>query len=150
MCVIIDVNQSDKMLRPDVNPHFSDLIRWVNKGGTVYSGGKLHQELGRVVGLLGLLASWEASGRLRILSAGPINSLAEQLSDACVSDDSHIVALAIISGAELIVTADKALMKDMKNLALVSTRRKIYPCEYTISSGNRRHKLLLDSLRCTK
>ena len=58
-----------------------------------------------------------------------VNDRAEALrrNDICTSNDEHVIALALVSGARLLYTNDQALIDDFKNRDIVAgPRGKIY------------------------
>ena len=69
---------------------------------------------------------------MRTVNADQVNAKAEEMKNKCVSDDSHIIALAQISGARLLYTNEssekkKRLCEDFKNRNLINQPRgKIY------------------------
>ena len=58
-----------------------------------------------------------------------VNGRAEALrrNNICTSNDEHVIALALVSGARLLYTNDKALIEDFKNRDIVAgPRGRIY------------------------
>lgn len=144
MLAIVDANQAGNFAKTD-SDHLHEFVRWVLSGGKVALGGRLTSELGKVGSFLPFLSQWRSSGRLILISDTLVNELENSL-PPIKSDDPHVVALAIISDAKLIVTDDKPLMKDMKDLAVVGYRRKIYPCGVQRPKQIRSYKDLLRRL----
>ena len=71
------------------------------------------------------------AGRMRTVNADQVNAEAKKLKNKCVSDDSHIIALAQISGARLLYTNEStekkmSLCEDFRNRDLIQPQGKIY------------------------
>jgi predicted nucleic acid-binding protein len=118
MCVVIDANTAADFCRQE-KPYLRELLRWINKGGRVAAGGKLEQELYKVEPMRALLIEWSRSGRLIKVSKEKIEACERRIKKGCRSNDTHVIALAITSKAEIVVTADKELISDLKNTQVV-------------------------------
>ena len=71
--------------------------------------------------------------------------------EICRSDDEHVLALALVSGARLLYTNDSALIEDFKNRAIVQNPAgKIYTTarNNTVTTAHRR--LLADRTLCRR
>lgn len=69
------------------------------------------------------------AGKIREVNNKDTDNLTRDLKQKkrCQSDDEHIIALAIISGARLLYSNDKKLHKDFKNKSLIDNPRgKVY------------------------
>jgi predicted nucleic acid-binding protein len=83
-------------------------------------GGQLTWELSGNAGVQKLLVELNRAGRLRIFRHIPPTTLG-------VSNDRHILALAMASGARTLCTSDRALMADFRNSAIINRPRgKVY------------------------
>ena len=65
---------------------------------------------------------------------------------SCKSEDEHLVALAKISGAELVFTNDRALQTDCQKL--LEKNVKIYTTNDDRSSFDRRKRTMLEEAKC--
>lgn len=125
MCLIVDVNVAHTLISPDNDS--MPIMNWINMGGMVVSGGKLHKELAKDRNVRRFLRILSQKGTLRI--EGPQNIRREtiEIRDECISDDPHIIGLARVSGARLLFSRDKKLHSDFGNKRLLSRPRgKIY------------------------
>ena len=113
-----------------------------------YLGGHLETELFRHNAMRELVAQLSRSGQLKRYSKSEIEPIQSRVSPICRSDDPHVVALAIRSGADLVVTEDSALISDLKNSQLVGNRRKIYKEDSYKPHNIRNHGKLLRALDC--
>jgi len=78
-----------------------------------------------------------------------LKSASKGTSDACVSNDHHIIALAIVSGARLLYTNDQKLQKDFCNTNLISNPRgKVYSTKRTSDFSASRRRLLNNRQLC--
>ena len=78
-------------------------------------------------------ASWlvearRMSGRVRPIGGARIRQRQDELARCGVlqSDDEHVVALALVSGARLLYTDDARLQRDFVNPALVDPTGRVY------------------------
>ena len=147
MCVVIDANKAADFCKQE-HPYLKMLLQWVNAGGRIASGGRLEVELYKVQAMKGLLIEWSRAGKLIKISAEKIAQREALVRECCVSDDPHVVALAIESKAHIIVTEDKNLIKDLKNIRLVGSRRKIYKENSKSPDRIDRHRALLQRSDC--
>jgi hypothetical protein len=147
MCIVIDANRAADFCRQE-HPYLKTLLQWVNSGGRIASGGRLEVELYKVQAMKGLLIEWSRAGKLIKISAEKIAQREALVRDRCVSDDPHVVALAIESKAHIVVTGDKNLIKDLKNPGLVGSRRRIYKENSASPDRIDRHRALLQRSDC--
>ena len=148
MCAIVDANVVHQVFgddRPEAGKRF---LEWIENGrGLLVVGGKLYAEL---------LQSSEgfrkwAPEALRLGSmvrenATVVDEREKEIYDdgLCSSDDSHVLALAQVSGARLLYSNDSALQKDFTNHTLINQPRgKIYSTRVN-TSFSRSHRNLLD------
>ena len=94
-------------------------------------------------------AAWK-SGLTHNVPDEDVNCVEANLkqSESCKSNDTHVLALAKVSGARLLYTGDRKLMDDFRNKALIpNPKGKIYT---TPKNGkfNAHHKQLLASYVC--
>lgn len=124
MCLIVDANAAPNAFAQPCTPDYAPVIGWLTgpKGMLVY-GGHLSVELNRISCAADFIAQLVRAGRARPLDDDTVKNETQALRDrrVCVSDDEHVVALARLSGARVLCTADQALMSDFKNVALVPT-----------------------------
>ena len=140
MCIIIDTN----MFGAYRDPKDSDMApvrKWVNgRGKIVYvDAGKYGNEL-KSSNMLTLLGDYRDAGKANLADAEKVLAKTRELEQQNLkSDDPHIIALAQVSGTNLLVTGDDDLMHDFKNSKLIK-QGKIYK--------NQSHTHLLTDRRC--
>lgn len=128
MCIIIDANVLSKFLSDPPDADAAPIHDWIkNKGGTIIfsTSGKFAAEVGR-----------KARERLRVLvqrnvaqrvSAKNFQIDADFLKNLIKSDDEHILALARLTGARILYTANRNLMRDFTSKEIIDKPRgKIY------------------------
>ena len=130
MCVIVDANRASSFFAEPPGAEDAPVVDWIlGKGGRLVFGGKLSEELLRINASVRTLRQWTLSGRALEIPA-PLVSEEERLlrrMGICRSNDHHVVALARLSGARIVVTGDQALMADVGNAQLLSAPRgKVY------------------------
>ena len=123
MCLIVDANVAAQFL---AQPHA--VSRWLlgDRGDPrLVAAGKLREELAKHAEVRRLLVRLEQAGRLRSVDAGGLRQEEVRLhaSGLCVSNDRHILALAILSGARTLATLDNGLAGDFKNARIISRPR---------------------------
>ena len=127
MCAIIDANVAHEVFgknAPEAGVRFFD---WIDKGsGRLVVGGLLMRELERSAsGFREWAIQAQLSGKMRVASESEIAGKAETLreSDACKSNDHHVIALAQVSGARLLYSNDQNLQADFKDKSLIDNPR---------------------------
>ena len=129
MCAIVDANVASEVFgagRPEAGAKFFD---WINaRTGRLFVGGQLLAELDRTPA-----REWarEAlnSGRIRRVNESEVTTKTQELRGKGLhrSDDPHVLALAIVSGARLLYSNDGALQRDFKDKRLIDDPRgKVY------------------------
>ena len=106
MCAIVDANVAHEVFGPRQSPAGEKFYDWINAAtGRLVVGGKLLEELKEGSPTFREWASaLGEAGKMRTMNEDQVNAKAERIKDKCVSDDSHIIALAQISGARLLFT----------------------------------------------
>ncbi len=126
MCAIVDANVATEVFSTEAGVKFA---QWIDTGrGRLVAAGKLLEELEKTP-----LRNWIQqainAGLLRTVSAADveIRTAALKSTQACRSNDPHIVALAQVSGARLLYSHDRDLQSDFKNKSLIDQPRgKVY------------------------
>ena len=132
------------------NPAASGFRRAIDNGTVplVVGGTKLVRELENTQ-VRRWVRELTNAGRLTRVDDSKVDSLAEQLDQLCNSNDSHIIALAQISGARLLYTNDQALTRDFRNSDLVNNPRgKVYSTIVTNEFNASRRNLLNNRELC--
>ena len=149
MCIIVDNNARSEVFG-ELNaqtPAGKYLRDWLDKDHIkLVIGGKLRQELGEYGQFQKWLKTTIRTGRTRQVDDERVDSETEDLRsrDICRSDDEHILALARVSGARLLITNDEDLEQDFKDRRIIDNPRgKIYPNEgYQRFLSNRNNRSL--------
>ena len=145
MCAIVDADVAFEVFgpnRPEAGQKFFD---WINGGsGRLFVGGQLLRELDRTAA-----GDWarEAlnSGRIRRVSESEVAAKTKQVQDEgrYRSNDPHVLALAIVSGARLLYSNDGDLQHDFKDKMLIDKPRgKVYSTHQNPSFQQSHAKLL--------
>ena len=133
MCLIVDVNVAQEVFSNSDDPDFS-VIRHAlfqkesNSVKLVY-GGYLRVEYLRMETVRRALRVLDQSGRIIQISDAKVNTeqkLIEHL-NICVSNDTHIIALARVAKVRLLCSHDQSLHTDFTNKKLIDEPRgKVY------------------------
>ena len=143
MCIIVDTNKLAEFFKIPASEDAAPVRRWLHdRGALVFGvGGRFGEIGGRIQRQLRDLVQ---AGRARPVPAAELDQDMRDLEAAgqLRSNDPHILALARVSGARLLYTADQALIADFKNKRIVDPRGKVYS-----GAGNAR---LLASASCRR
>ena len=129
MCAIVDVNVSNEIFgdnRPKAGERFFERL---NSGSLrLVVSRKLLAELN-----YGKAQQWIQqailAGKVHLETTGTVDEREEKLNEEgrCHSNDTHVIALAQISGARLLYSNDKDLQEDFGNKPLIDRPRgKVY------------------------
>jgi predicted nucleic acid-binding protein len=123
VCLIVDANVAFQFLG-EPGPVINWLFGVAGEPRLVASG-KLREELARHNAVRRLLVRLEQAGRLRSCKSADVLESELRLRGAghCLSNDHHILALAIVSGARTLATLDDDLTKDFKSRKIISGPR---------------------------
>lgn len=126
MGVIVDANVAAEVFSENRTPAGDRFRQHITMGGGfLSSGGKNLAELRRVGGF----REWEKTAllyrRLRYEKTRSVKQRTDVLvaTNACESDDEHVIALANIGCGRLLFTNDRALQRDFRNPDLVNEPR---------------------------
>jgi len=123
VCLIVDANAAGRFLTSA-----GDVRNWLlGKTGNprLVAAGALKEELGRLSEVRRLLVTLERAGRLKSADADKLSQEHARLrvNGICRSNDHHVLALAIASGARTLATFDDALTQDFRNAAIINGPR---------------------------
>jgi hypothetical protein len=142
MCIVIDANVAHQFSNASKDAVL--VQEWVEaKPGRMATGGKNIRELSQ--------HNWMRRWLVNLTRAGILTRIPDAVVDAeelrltgtnvCRSDDPHIVALALKSGARILFSHDQALHQDFGNKDLIDKPRgSVYQ--------SAAHKHLLDDANC--
>ena len=137
MCLILDADRYGEFLDPG-NTDMEPVRHWIkkNNGKIVYAATeKMQDELSRFQSMKRLFSEYRQAGRLKLFDKEKVKGEENEVRDL-LSNDKHIIALAMVSGVKLLISGDKKLQGDFKKIV----RGKIYK--------NKSHKHLLRQDTC--
>ncbi|MBI3992207.1 MAG: hypothetical protein HY342_02955 [Candidatus Lambdaproteobacteria bacterium] len=132
MCIIVDINIATDVLFPaPIGADEFEPIREAFGKGTakLVCGGKLRDEYDKSAKVRRQFLVLERAGRARIISKESLDDTELRNIDRfakCKSNDKHILALAICSGARLLCTNDGNLINDFRNKDIIEPRGNVY------------------------
>lgn len=153
MCAILDANVTAEVFGNKKTPAGQKFREWLDSGrSSLVMGGKLADELTHEG-----FRAWSATaiqyGKLQLVDRAKVDERVTELhsSNACTSDDEHVIAIAQLSGARLFFSNDADLHKDFKSIILIDKPRgKVFSTkdgkEFTL--GHK--KLLANRNLCVK
>ena len=152
MCGIVDASVANEVFGDDRPPAGKRFFEWLaSPRGQLVVGGRLRMELSRDHNFVRWLGNAVLYGRARSMADEDVETHTDELrrGDICKSNDEHVLALALVSGARLLYTNDAALIQDFKNREIVGNPvGKIY----TTARNNRvtaaHRRLLADRTLC--
>ena len=122
MCGIVDANVANEVFGEDCSPAGGRFFDWLaSPRGQLVVGGELRRELSRDHRFVRWLGGAIRYGRVRTIPDEAVEERADDLRrrGVCKSNDEHVLALAIASGARLLYTNDDLLMDDFRNRNIV-------------------------------
>ena len=133
MCLIVDVNIAREVFGGSEEPEFfvirQALYQKASNSVKLVYGGHLRVEYLRVEAVRRALRVLDQAGRARQISDAVVDAeqkSVEQMS-ICVSNDTHIIALARTANVRLLCSHDQALHTDFTNKKLIDEPRgKVY------------------------
>jgi hypothetical protein len=146
MCVIVDANLAGRVFGGSDAGEYRPVLRWLDEptqDGCLVYGGRLAAELAKVGNAVRYLAQLNRAGRARMVPDGSLGQEEAKVAAlGCRSDDSHVLALARVSGARTLCTEGRALRSDFGDPRLIARPRgKVF------SRGDQRH-LLVHTTSC--
>ena len=160
MCAILDNDVAGQVFgadRPEAGRAFFD---WLDSGrGRLVAGGKLLKELDKTRAFETWRQQAVLAGRFRLVNALAVEEQTRKLKQksSCRSNDAHVIALALVSGARLLYSNDRELGDDFRDKKLIenppgkvyTTRRaKNAPPEFDNTKFRPRHRKMLDNSAC--
>ncbi len=148
MCAIVDANVASEVFGTNPSEAGMKFFLWIdsNPNGRLVVGGKLLEELNRVLSFQRWAQEAVLSGKMRFVEKDQVDRRENDLRNAsvCSSNDHHIIALAQISGARLLYSNDKKLQQDFNNKELIDKPRgKVYSTNQGRETFSATHKKTL-------
>ncbi len=136
-CAIVDANSMSEVVR-ETHEATQILVKFLRQGrGTLHMGGKLREELEVSPRHKRWIGAGIARGWIKNIDNGEVERRTHDMkaNRTLRSDDPHIIALAQVGGARLLVSRDVALGKDFKDREFLDNPRgKLLPFEAKTSS----------------
>jgi hypothetical protein len=129
MCGILDTNRFSAALRNPVDSELAPFLSWIleRDGQLVFGGSVYSREVDRHDAARRFFATLLRAGKVTRIDAKLVDLEQDQVSDSCASNDSHLIALARVTGARLFCTDDTKLMLDVRTKHLLDNPRgRIY------------------------
>lgn len=130
MCAILDNNVRDEVFGENQSEAGKYFFDWLSSGnGKLVVGGALLRELGGYRRFAQWLQQAVNSGIAIYIDDSDVNAETERLMTQvdCRSDDEHVLGLAIVSGARLLFTNDRALQDDFRDRQIIpGIRGRVY------------------------
>lgn len=141
MLLMLDANCCAAALR--MESEFPSFVRCLllGKGRLSIGGTKMLEEYNRISEMSKFLIALDRAGKIERIDRSAVDKMSQDLESRKVmdSDDPHVIAVACLSGARVLCTKDRALIRDFTAGRFFQPRGKIY-------SGERNRKLLEKAL----
>ncbi len=125
MCLIVDVNVAREVFSDTEEPDFAEIRKalFQSKAPLVHIvyGGLLREEYLRIEQVRRALVILDRAGRARQVPDAEVRAETDLVEAIrlCVSNDTHIIALARVAGVRLLCSRDQALHTDFNNKKLI-------------------------------
>lgn len=156
MCAVLDANISGELFAKDRPPIADLFFRWMNRRGLIVVGGEQLDELQRN----GNASKWLLQGRLAgNVQEAPLDLVKDKIEELqrrsdLLSNNHHVLAVALVAGARLLFSNDLNLQTDFTNRDIVDPPGRVYTSAPVIQGSGRRaarhprpltegHKILL-------
>ena len=128
MCLIVDNDVGQTFFSSQRGDPYFPALNWIRRrDGKLVVGGRLWIKEYHGTQRANLVQSLEQAGRAIIYPASVVDAEEDTVRDACKSNDTHVIALARVSGARVLCTKDSDLEADFKDRTLIdSPRGSIY------------------------
>jgi hypothetical protein len=126
MCVIVDSSVASLVLAKPCHDDFKALIDWIECGaGRLVLGGDLKRELLLQGNVKRRIMEWGRSGLALQCDDSAVKARTTELEQAgvCRSNDCHVLALALITGARLLACDDNYLSSDFRDPRIINSPR---------------------------
>ena len=122
MCVILDANTFGKFRNPN-DEDMAPVWTWLNNrnGKILYSNTKKFENEWERGGMSHLRGQMMRAGQLKLVSEG-VEEKADELKGEIMSNDEHIIALALIAGIKVLISyreGDRDVFDDFRDKNLV-------------------------------
>jgi len=124
--VIVDTNLASLVFGSPPDSDFVPVVEWLTrKDGCLVYGGRLVDELWRIESARRFVRTLQQAGRANLIDRAEVEveEINVKRANLCQSNDLHVIALALVSGARTLCSRDAALHKDFKNPKLISKPR---------------------------
>lgn len=117
MCIVVDANQAALFFARDSAAH-EPVWAWLAADGCLVFGGRLAEELLQIAVARRVLLELVRAGRAVRADKEAVDAREAQIvrAQTCTSDDPHVIALCMVSGARTVCTLDGALSTDVRVL----------------------------------
>lgn len=132
MCAIIDADVTTEIVGKNRTGAGVGFLAWITDGGgkLIYGGSRQLEEYKKVSGFAELVEELSRQDLARRLDDLEVDGLSNKLVRKHVlkskQKDSHILAIAILSGARMLFSNDKPLHEDFKNTSIISPKGKVF------------------------
>jgi hypothetical protein len=120
MCSVVDASARDQVFGDDPTPAGKLFLDWLTpkRGGKLIVGGKLLKELSGLQKFQFWLYEAQKSGVAKIKDDVILNSQISYLErrKLCTSNDTHVIALAMLGGGRILCANDGDLRNDFRNI----------------------------------
>ncbi len=153
MCVvaIVDAN-SLRVLATRQGQGDSLFLSWIKKRHGILAftnSGKYFTEIRKNRAVMELIQRYNQGGQLRKISAEALTDAGNRLNKKlCLSNDHHILSLALASRARVLCSGDDALRKDFRNKKILPHMGRLRRILYPIDRNRNRRREFLNRQRC--
>lgn len=131
MSIIVDANCVAATFCSTPSNDFLPILVALNDGTVkLIVGGELKKEYQKVGTAWRFLLKLDQAGRAHMVDDAEVEAETTRVAAEIKlkSDDPHVIALALVSGARILCSHDEALHQDFKNVDILRPKGKVYQC----------------------
>ena len=114
MCIVVDADNFSKFSKRDTD--MQPVWHWLNRGNGKIAYSNVKKIKDEWAKANSLVIELNRAGKFKLVPAQDVQEKLDELKGQIKSNDPHIIALALAAEVEVLISGDKTLHEDFKNL----------------------------------
>ena len=114
MCIVVDADNFSKFSKRDTD--MQPVWHWLNRGNGKIAYSNVKKIKDEWAKANSLVIELNRAGKFKMVPAQDVQEKLDELKGQIKSNDPHIIALALAAEVEVLISGDKTLHEDFKNL----------------------------------